>query len=169
MQARIFWWYQTLFWLGILLALFGFNKVLDVAGATGLALVVRVASGFVMSTLVYQLFETPRLRRPPRRVRWPLMAIVAAVSLAATMLLLWTGFMGGRAGWTVEQMLWTLPPRLIATGFWCAGIFGLELIQDLYQAEIGRAETEATAIELELRMLKAEAVARTFEMRQLQE
>ena len=168
-RARIFWSYQVLFWLAILLTLLGFNRALKLADATGFALVLRVATGFVISTLVYQLFERPRLRGLPRWVRWPLMVVVAGAGLAASMLLLWTGVMGGPADWNVEQMLWTLPPRLIATGFWCAGIFGLEVVQDLYEARIRIAETDAAAIDVELRMLKAEAIARSFEVRRLQE
>jgi LytS/YehU family sensor histidine kinase len=85
------------------------------------------------------------------------------------MLLLMAGVMGGPTEWNRETTLWALMPRIIAAGFWCASIFGLEVIQDLFTTEIQLAETEATRIDVELRMLKAEAAARTFELRQLQD
>jgi LytS/YehU family sensor histidine kinase len=79
------------------------------------------------------------------------------------------GVMGGPTEWNRETTLWALMPRVIAAGFWCASIFGLEVIQDLFKTEILLAETEATAIDAELRMMKAESAARAFELRQLQE
>jgi len=97
------------------------------------------------------------------------MAGVGAAALAASILLLIAGGVGGPTNWTVETTLGPLVPRFIAAGFWCASIFGLEMIEDLYQTQIHLAETEATAIDAELRMLKAEAIARESEVRQLQE
>ena len=94
---------------------------------------------------------------------------VAVAALAASILLLIFGGVGGPTNWTGETTLGPLGPRLIAAGFWCSIVFRLELIEDLYRAKILLAENEATAMNLELRMLKAETVARTFELRQLQE
>jgi LytS/YehU family sensor histidine kinase len=62
-----------------------------------------------------------------------------------------------------------LVPRIVTTFFWCASIFGLEMIEDLYRTEILLAENEASAIDLELRMLRAEAAARSLEVEKLQE
>jgi hypothetical protein len=133
-----------------------------------LPVALRVVTGFVVSSLVYLLFEMPRLQTLPRKVRWPLMVGVAVAALAASILLLMAAGVGGPTNWTSETTLGPLVPRLIAAGLWCSIIFGLELIEDLYQAKILLAENEATAMDLELRMLKAEAAARTFELRQLQ-
>jgi hypothetical protein len=133
-----------------------------------LPVALRVVTGFVVSSLVYLLFETPRLQSLPRKVRWPLMVGVAVAALAASILLLIGGGVGGPTNWTRETTLGPLVPRLIAAAAWCFIIFGLELIEDLYRAKILLAENEATAMDLELRMLKAEAEARTFELRQLQ-
>jgi sensor histidine kinase YesM len=168
-RRRIFWSFQVAYWLAIFVAVLGLNKGLKPAETTGLAMLLRVGTGFVISTLVYLLFETPRLRILPRRVRWPLMAILATAGLVASMLLLMAGVMGGPTVWNRETTLWALMPRIIAAGFWCASIFGLEVIEDLYKTEIQLAETEAIAIDVELRMLKTETIARTFELRQLQE
>ena len=79
------------------------------------------------------------------------------------------GGAGGPSNWAGETTPGPLVPRLIAAGFWCAIVFGLEMIQDLYKTEIQLAEAESASIDAELRMLKAEAVARRFEVRQLQE
>jgi len=168
-RRRIFWSFQVVYWLAIFVAVLGLSKGLKPAETTGLAMLLRVGTGFVISTLVYLLFETPRLRRLPRRVRWPLMAILSTAGLVASMLLLMAGVMGGPTEWNRETTLWALMPRIIAAGFWCASIFGLEVIQDLFKTEVLLAETEATAIDVQLRMLKAEAAARTFELRQLQD
>jgi signal transduction histidine kinase len=168
-RRRIFWSFQIVYWSAIFVAVLGLSKGLKPAETTGLAMVLRVGTGFVISTLVYLLFETPRLRGLPRRVRWPLMASLSTAGLVASMLLLMAGVMGGPTEWNRETTLWALMPRIIAAGFWCASIFGLEVIQDLFTTEIQLAETEATRIDVELRMLKAEAAARTFELRQLQD
>jgi sensor histidine kinase YesM len=168
-RRRIFWSLQVVFWLAIFVAVLGLSKGLKPAETTVLAMVLRVGTGFVFSSLVYLLFETPRLRVLPRRVRWPLMAILATAGLVASMLLLMAGVMGGPSTWNRETTLWAVMPRIIATGFWCAAIFGLEAIEDLYKTEIQLAETEAIAIDVELRMLRAEAIAQKFELRQLQD
>jgi len=169
-RVRIFWSFQVVFWLAIGAAVLGMSIALKPdEPMPWLAMAVRVGTGFVVSSLVYLLFETPRLRGLPRRVRWPLMVLVSMTALAASMLLLFAAGVGGPSNWTRETTLGPLVPRLIAAGFWCAIVFGLEMIEDLYMAEIQLAEAESASIDVELRMLKAEAVARKFEVRQLQE
>ena len=168
-RRRIFWSFQVIFWLAIGAAVLGMSMALKPGEPMPwLPVTLRVVTGFVVSSLVYLLFETPRLRELPRKVRWPLMVGVAAAALAASILLLIGGGVGGPTNWTRETTLGLLVPRLIAAGLWCLIVFGLELIEDLYRAKILLAENEATAMDLELRMLKAEAAAQTFELRQLQ-
>ena len=168
-RRRIFWSFQVIFWLAIGAAVLGMSMALKPGEPMPwLPVALRVVTGFVVSSLVYLLFETPRLRELPRKVRWPLMVGVAAAALAASILLLIGGGVGGPTNWTRETTLGLLVPRLIAAGLWCLIVFGLELIEDLYRAKILLAENEATAMDLELRMLKAEAAAQTFELRQLQ-
>ena len=169
-RRRIFWSFQVIFWLAIGAAVLGMSMALKPdEPMPWLPVALRVVTGFVVSSLVYLLFEMPRLQSLPRQVRWPLMAGVGVVALAASILLLIAAGVGGPTNWTGETTLWPLVPRLIAAGLWCSIIFGLELIEDLYRARILLAENEATAMDLELRMLKAEATARTFELRQLQD
>jgi hypothetical protein len=168
-RKQIFWAFQVIFWLAIGAAVLGMSIALKPdEPMPWQPVALRVFTGFVVSSLVYLLFEMPRLQSLPRQVRWPLMVGVAAAALAASILLLGGG-VGGPTNWTRETTLGLLVPRLIAAGLWCLIVFGLELIEDLYRAKILLAENEATAMDLELRMLKAEAVARTFELRQLQE
>ena len=169
-RRRIFWVFQVVFWLAIGAAVLGMSTALKPdEPMPWLPVALRVITGFVVSSLVYLLFEMPRLRKLPRQVRWPLMVGVAVVALAASILLLIGGGVGGPTNWTSETTLGLLIPRLIAAAAWCFIIFGLELIEDLYRATILLAENEATAMELELLLVKAEAAARTFELRQLQE
>jgi hypothetical protein len=169
-RKQIFWAFQVIFWLAIGAAVLGMSIALKPdEPMPWQPVALRVFTGFVVSSLVYLLFEMPRLQSLPRQVRWPLMVGVAAAALAASILLLIGGGVGGPTNWTRETTLGLLVPRLIAAGLWCLIVFGLELIEDLYRAKILLAENEATAMDLELRMLKAEAVARTFELRQLQE
>jgi hypothetical protein len=169
-RRRIFWSFQVMFWLAIGAAVLGLSKAMKPAEPTPwLPMALRVGTGFVISTLVYFVFETPRLRGLSRQVRWPLMLLTGAVALGASVLLLIAGGVGGPTNWTGETTLGSLAPRFVAVSFWCAIFFGLETIEDLYRTEILLAEAEATAIDAELRMLKAEAAARTFELRQLQE
>ena len=168
-RRRIFWSFQAIFWLAIGAAVLGMSMSLKPNEPTPwLPVTLRVVTGFVVSSLVYLLFDMPKLQRLPRQVRWPLMVGVAVAALAASILLLIGGGVGGPTNWTRETTLGPLVPRLIAAGLWCSIVFGLELIEDLYRAKILLAENEATAMDLELRMLKAEAAAQTFELRQLQ-
>jgi len=169
-RARIFWSFQVVFWLAIGAAVLGMSTALRPADPTPwLAMTLRIGTGFVISTLVYLLFEMPPIRRLPRRVRWSLMVMVAVAALGASLRLLIACGVGGSTNWAGETTLGPLVPRIIAAGFWCASIFGLEMIQDLFTTRILLAEKEAISIDAELRMLKAEAVARKFEVRQLQE
>ena len=168
-RRRIFWSFQVMFWLAIGAAVLGMSMALKPGEPMPwLPVTLRVVTGFVVSSLVYLLFDMPKLQRLPRKVRWPLMVGVAVAALAASILLLIGGGVGGPTNWTRETTLGPLVPRLIAAGLWCSIVFGLELIEDLYRAKILLAENEATAMNLELRMLKAETAARTFELQQLQ-
>ena len=168
-RKQIFWAFQVVFWLAIGAAVLGMSVALKPGEPMPwLPVTLRVFTGFVVSSLVYLLFDMPKLQRLPRQVRWPLMVGVAVAALAASILLLIGGGVGGPTNWTRETTLGPLVPRLIAAGLWCSIVFGLELIEDLYRAKILLAENEATALNLELRMLKAETAARTFELQQLQ-
>jgi sensor histidine kinase YesM len=169
-RTRIFWSFQVLFWTAIAAAVLGLSRAVEPTAPTPwLAMVLRVGTGFVISTVVYLVFERARLRGMSRQVRWPLMIAVSLVGLGASVLLLIAGGISGPTLWSGARIVGLLVPRLVTTFFWCASIFGLEMIDDLYKTEILLAEAEATAIDLELRMLKAEALARTFELRQLQD
>jgi len=169
-RKRIFWSFQVMFWLAIGAAVLGLSKAMRPTEPTPwLPMALRVGTGFVISTLVYSLFETPRIRELSRKVRWSLMVVVAAAALGASVLLPIAGSVGGPTEWTGGSTLGWLVPRLVAVGFWCVIVFGLEMLDDLYRTEILLAEAEATAVDVELRMLKAEAAARTFELRQLQD
>ena len=169
-RTRIFWSFQVVFWLAIGAAVLGMSIALRPdEPMPWLPVVLRAGTGFVVSSLVYLLFEMAWLQSLPRRVRWPLMAGVGILALAASILLLITGGVGGPTDWTGESTLGPLVPRVIAAAAWCLIVFGLEVIEDLYRSKILLAETEAAAIDAKLRMLQAEAVARTFELRQLQE
>jgi sensor histidine kinase YesM len=169
MRTRIFWSFQVAFWSAILVTALGLSNGMLPAETTVLTSVLRAGTGFVISTLVYLLFEMPRLCELPRRVRWPLIVVLTTSGLVASLLLMiMAGLLGETSNWPRDAMLWVLAPRTIMAGFWCAGIFGLEVVQELYRTKLRLAETEATAIYTELRLLKAESVAQTFELRQLQ-
>ena len=170
MRTRIFWSVQAIYWAAIFLTALGLSNGLLPAESTVLTSVLRAGTGFVITTLVYLLFEMPRFCRLPRRVRWPLVVILSTSGLVASLLLMiMAGVLGEPSKWTRDATLWVLAPRIVMAGFWCAGIFGLEVVQELYKTKLRLAETEATAIYTELRLLQAESVARTFELRQLQD
>ncbi len=169
-RARIFWSFQVFYWLAIAAAVLGLTRALNPHGpAPWWPMALRIATGFLISTLVYLLFQSPRLRRLPRPVRWPLMVAVAVTSLGASVLLLGAVGVGGPTNWSGETTLGPMIPRIVTTLFWCASICGLEMIEDLYKNEIRFAENEASTVALELRMLRAEATARTLEVEKLQE
>lgn len=169
-KARIFWSFQILFWTAIAAAVLGLSGAVEPTAPTPwLAMVLRVGTGFVISTIVYLVFESARLRGLPRRVRWPLMIVVSLVGLGASVLLIIAGGIGGPTLWSGARIVGLLVPRLVTAFFWCASVFGLEMIEDLHKTEILLAENEATAVDLENRMLRAEAAARTLELQKLQE
>lgn len=169
-RTRIFWSFQVLFWTAIAAAVLGLSRAVEPTAPTPwLAMVLRVGTGFVISTIVYLVFEWARLRGVSRQVRWPLMIAVSLVGLGASVLLLIAGGISGPTLWSGARIVGLLVPRLVTTFFWCASVFGLEMIEDLHKTEILLAENEASAIELENRMLRAEAGARTLELQKLQE
>lgn len=169
-RARIFWSFQVLFWTAIAAAVLGLSRAVEPTAPTPwLAMVLRVGTGFVISTIVHLAFESPRLRGLPRQVRWPLMIAVSLVGLGASVLLLIAGGISGPTSWSGARIVGLLVPRLVTAFFWCASVFGLEMIEDLHKTEILLAENEASAIELENRMLRAEADARTLELQNLQQ
>lgn len=168
-RRQIFWTFQVAFWLAIAAAVLGFNSAVRPGEPVPwLPLALRTGTGFAISSLLYLLFETPRLRGLPRAMRWPLMAGGAVASLYASVLLFIACGVGGPSDWTGEKTLGPIVTRLVAVGFWCVIVFGLEMIGNLYQTEILLAESHATAIDVELRMLMAEAASRKFELRELQ-
>lgn len=169
-RARIFWSFQVLFWLAIAAAVLGLSRAVQPAEPTPwLAIVLRVGTGLVISTVVYLAFESARMRGVPRRVRWPLMIVVSLAGLGLSVLLVTVSGVSGTTYWSGARIVGLLVPRIVTTFFWCASIFGLEMIEDLYRTEILLAENEASAIDLELRMLRAEAAARSLEVEKLQE
>jgi|GEM_PF-495591 len=169
-RARIFWSFQVLFWLAIAAAVLGLSRAVQPAQPTPwLAIVLRVGTGLVISTVVYLAFESARMRGVPRRVRWPLMIVVSLAGLGLSVLLVTVSGVSGTTYWSGARIVGLLVPRIVTTFFWCASIFGLEMIEDLYRTEILLAENEASAIDLELRMLRAEAAARSLEVEKLQE
>lgn len=169
-RTRIFWSFQVLFWTAIAAAVLGLSRAVEPTAPTPwLTMVLRVGTGFVISTIVYLVFEWARLRGMSRQVRWPLMIAVSLVGLGASVLVLIAGGISGPTLWSGARIVGLLVPRLVTTFFWCASIFGLEMIEDLHKTEILLAENEATAVELENRMLRAEAAARTLELQKLQE
>ena len=169
-RSRVFWSFQVLFWTAIAAARMGVSwDVAPTEPTPWPAMVLRVATGFVISTIIYLVFESARLRGMSRRGRWPLMIVVSLVGLAASVLLLVAGGISGLTDGSEARIIGLLVPRLVTTFFWCASICGLEMIEDLHKTEILLAENEASAVDLENRMLRAEAAARTLELQRLQE
>ena len=151
-RARIFWSFQVLFWLAIAAAVLGLSRAVEPTAPTPwLAIVLRVGTGFVISTIVYLGFESARMRGVPRGARWPLMIVVSLVGLGVSVLLVTMSGVSGPTIWSGARIIGLLVPRIVTTFFWCASIFGLEMLEDLYKTEILLAENEASAIDLELR------------------
>ena len=88
LRSLIFWSFQLLFWPAIALAVIGLSWSMQPNMPTPwLQIAVRVASGFIVSSSLYVLFQIPRVAALPRRVRWPVMVVVAIISLTCSMLL----------------------------------------------------------------------------------
>jgi hypothetical protein len=168
-RTRIFWSFQVLFWTAIAAVVLGLSIAVEPTVPTPwLAWVLRVGTGFVISTIVYLVFEWAKLRGMSRRVRWPLMIAASLVALGGSVLLI-AALIGGPTPWSGAPFVGLFVPRLVTTIFWCASVLGLEMIEDLHKTEILLAENEATAVDLENRMLRAEAAVRTLELQKLQE
>ena len=85
--------------------------------------------------------------------------------MVATLVLL----SNGPTLWRSETGLVPLVPRLVAACMWCAIYFGIDLLDDLHESEMVFVRSEAAAVAVENRALKAEAVSQQHELRQLQE
>ena len=169
LRSLIFWSFQLLFWPAIALAVIGLSWSMQPNMPTPwLQIAVRVASGFIVSSSLYILFQIPKVAALPRRVRWPMMVVVAIISLTCSMLLVQRALLVESFS-TEEHPISPLLPRLVTTVLWCSFVFALELIGDLYNKEIQLAESKSMALDLQLRIAEAQASARSAEMRQLQE
>ena len=169
LRSLIFWSFQLLFWPAIALAVIGLSWSMQPNMPTPwLQIAVRVASGFIVSSSLYILFQIPKVAALPRRVRWPMMVVVAIISLTCSMLLVQRALLVESFS-TEEHSISQLLPRLVTTVLWCSFVFALELIGDLYNKEIQLAESKSIALDLRLRIAEAQASARSAEMRQLQE
>lgn len=169
LRSLIFWSFQLLFWPAIALAVIGLSWSMQPNMPTPwLQIAVRVASGFIVSSSLYILFQIPKVAALPRRVRWPMMVVVAIISLTCSMLLVQRALLVESFS-TEEHPISQLLPRLVTTVLWCSFVFALELIGDLYNKEIQLAESKSIALDLRLRIAEAQASARSAEMRQLQE
>ena len=58
---------------------------------------------------------------------------------------------------------------MVAAVLWCSIYFALESISDLYDREFQLADSKAIALDLRLKVMEADSVARAIEVRQLQE
>jgi len=169
LRSLIFWSFQLLFWPAIALAVIGLSWSMQPNMPTPwLQIAVRVASGFIVSSSLYILFQIPKVAALPRWVRWPMMVVVAIISLTCSMLLVQRALLVESFS-TEEHPISQLLPRLVTTVLWCSFVFALELIGDLYNKEIQLAESKSIALDLRLRIAEAQASARSAEMRQLQE
>jgi hypothetical protein len=169
LRSLIFWSFQLLFWPAIALAVIGLSWSMQPNMPTPwLQIAIRVASGFIVSSSLYILFQIPKVAALPRRVRWPMMVVVAIISLTCSMLLVQRALLVESFS-TEEHPISPLLPRLVTTVLWCSFVFALELIGDLYNKEIQLAESKSIALDLRLRIAEAPASARSAEMRQLQE
>jgi len=169
LRNLIFWSFQILFWPAIALAVIGLSWSLQPNTPTPwVQIAIRVVSGFVISSSLYLLFVIPKVAALPRKVRWPVMAVVAIISMICSILLIQRG-LPVEAFSTDEHPISPLLPRLVTTVLWCSFVFALELIGDLYKKEIQLAESKSMALDLQLRVAEEQASARTAEVRQLQE
>lgn len=167
-RKTIFWTFQTLFWSLIGVAAIGITwHVQSEKPTPWIPIFLRVVSMFLMSTLVYFLFEYTRLAELPRTIRWLLIVIAASLSFAFSLYLIVNGFSDHFRTEPQENLPYV--PRMVTAVLWCAIYFSLEMISDLYNKELQLADSKAIALDLRLKVMEAESAARAIEVRQLQE
>ena len=167
-RKMIFWTFQFLFWSLIGVAVVGLGWHLQPETPTPwIQIGLRVFSMFVVSTLVYFLFAYTRLAELPRLSRWLLIVVVAILSFGFSLFLIVHGF----NDFFREEPQANLPyvPRMVTGVLWCSIYFALELISDLYNKELQLADSKAIELDLRLKVMEADSVARAIEVRQLQE
>ena len=167
-RKMIFWIFQILFWSLMGVGSIGLSWHLRPDQPTQwIQVVLRIFSLFVVSSLVYFLFEHTRLAELPRMSRWLLM-VVAAILLCGFSLLLIV-YVFNDVFRTEPHASVPYVPRMVAAVLWCSIYFALESISDLYDREFQLADSKAIALDLRLKVMEADSVARAIEVRQLQE
>jgi LytS/YehU family sensor histidine kinase len=99
--------------------------------------------------------------------RWLLMVVAAILLCGFSLLLIVHGF--NDVFRTEPQASVPYVPRMVAAVLWCSIYFALESISDLYDKELQLADSKAIELDLRLKVMEADSVARAIEVRQLQE
>ena len=168
-RARVFWFFQCLFWLGLALLAIGMSRATaPLAPLAWGSTAVRMLSGFLLTAGVYWVFQLPRMRRLSRLVRWPLMVIAAVGLLLASLVpMLLTG-LGSDVVWMGRNTLAHVVPRAAAAVFWCTACFAFELLDGLYAAEIRLSQAAVDAARRQAEAMQLEALASQHEAQRLQ-
>ena len=168
-RARVFWFFQCLFWLGLALLAIGMSRATaPLAPLAWGSTAVRMLSGFLLTAGVYWVFQLPRMRRLSRLVRWPLMVIAAVGLLLASLVpMLLTG-LGSDVVLMGRNTLAHVVPRAAAAVFWCTACFAFELLDGLYAAEIRLSQAAVDAARRQAEAMQLEALASQHEAQRLQ-
>ena len=167
-RKTIFWTFQFLFWTLMGVATVGLGWHLRPDQPTPwIQVVLRIFSLFLVSSLVYLLFEYTPLAELPRMTRWLMVVIVSVLSCGFSLYLIVHVFNDFFR--TEPQANLPYVPRMVSAVVWCAIYFALESISDLYNKELQLADSKAIALDLRIKVMEADSVARAIEVRQLQE
>lgn len=103
-RKGFFWMFQGLFWLLITILSVGMSQgVAPGRPIAWLPIAIRMASGFAITAVVYQLFELPWLRGLNRLTRWPLLAILTIGLLVGSLVLLLETDISPGMIWTADR------------------------------------------------------------------
>ena len=160
-RELVFWTFQLLFWTWAGLAIVGMSLMYEPGGAVSARIVAtRMTIGVLVSSCIHWVSSCRPLRRVDWKIRWAVAAAMTLLMMAFWLLMIsqrvWGSLLPGEGVRAFSPY-----SRVFISGVWLAIYLGLDALQ--------RAREAAHRIrDGELRLARAEALARANELRQLE-
>jgi hypothetical protein len=160
-RELVFWTFQLVFWTWAGLAIVGMSLMYEPGGTISARIVAtRMAVGVLVSSCIHWICSIRPLRHVDWKIRWSVAAAATVLMMSFWLVMisqgLWESLLPG-------ERVRTFSPssRIFVTGVWLAIYLGLDALQRAREAEHRIRDGE-------LRLARAESLARANELRHLE-